>query len=130
MTGIPNHFPPGEGPEKAVDIYLSTKYLTFATNSRLEADFGQPVEVLFYTIASANDEEDRDPFKWTFQGSNDGINWVTLDTRDKVNFPERLQTLPFQIANPAAYRYYALDAMNTALLIIQYAELTFFVNDP
>src|SRR5439155_987604 len=46
-----------------------------------------------YTITSANDAPDRDPYNWALLGSNDGgTNWVTLDTRTGQVFGSRFLT--------------------------------------
>lgn len=53
----------------------------------------------------------RCPKSWTFQGSNDGTNWMTLDTRTNLNqdtwwrWGERF----FPIASPASYLYYRIN---------------------
>ncbi|KAL3914713.1 MAG: hypothetical protein SGILL_005989 [Bacillariaceae sp.] len=130
VVGSPNNSPEAEGPDKAFDLNLNTKFLVFSSDSRLEAEFGEPEEVIFYNVASASDSAERDPLEWSFEGSNDGNTWETLDTQTDIDFAFRMQTLSFQIANPAAYRYYALEAKNNFGDITQYAELTLFVEDP
>ena len=112
-----------------MDGNVQTKFLTFDSDSRLEAEFDAPVEILVYSIASANDEPNRDPLNWVFEGSNDGTTWEVLDTQENIDFPNRFQFKAFEIANPAPFRYYALDAENNAGNIIQYAELALFVDE-
>ena len=129
VVGEPDNSPGGEGPEEAVDGNVQTKFLTFDSDSRLEAEFDAPVEILVYSIASANDEPNRDPLNWVFEGSNDGTTWEVLDTQENIDFPNRFQFKAFEIANPAPFRYYALDAENNAGNIIQYAELALFVDE-
>jgi hypothetical protein len=37
--------------------------------------------VTSYRVGAADDTPERDPTSWVLQGSNDGVSWVTLDTR-------------------------------------------------
>ncbi len=62
-----------------------------------------------YTITSANDMPTRDPNSWTFEGSNDGSNWTTLDTQSGQSFASRFQTNTYNISNSTAYRIYRLN---------------------
>jgi hypothetical protein len=62
-----------------------------------------------YTVISSTDLIGRDPKDWQFQGSNDGINWTTLDTQSGQAFPYRIQMHSYTVANPGAYRWYRLN---------------------
>lgn len=48
------------------------------------------------------------PRDWTMEGSNDGSSWTVLDTQAGVLFTSG-ETKYFNIASPAAYRYYRLN---------------------
>lgn len=78
-----------------------------------------------YRITSANDVPVRDPKDWEFQGSNDGINWVVLDTRSNQKFERRQTANTYTITNTTAYAYYRLNitASSKAGDGIQLAEL-------
>ncbi len=67
-----------------------------------------------YTISSANDAPERDPRDWTLSGSNDGVNFVPLDTRSDEFFSSRFQTRQFTLAGAAAYNIYRLDIHSVA----------------
>ncbi len=66
------------------------------------------------------------PTDWRIEGSNDDVNWITLDTRSGVNNADiahqssasgTLTNYPhkeYQIQNPGAYRYYRLWVVSTA----------------
>jgi hypothetical protein len=43
--------------------------------------FASPIVVKMYAIGNCGDLPKRDPKSWTFEGSNDGINWTILDTQ-------------------------------------------------
>ena len=56
-----------------------------------------------------NDFVDRDPIDWNLQASQDGENWVTLDSRAGEIFPERFQLRIFRFTNTVAYKFYRLN---------------------
>jgi PKD repeat protein len=117
--------PSGEEKEKAFDNTSQTKYLTFNASSWLQFQFpiGAQKVVEKYTITSANDAEQRDPRGWILQGSNDGSNWTTLDTRIGEDFPQRYQTREFTCIKSTGYEYYRLDMTNNSGTILQLAEV-------
>ena len=47
------------------------------------------------------------PKNWTFQGSNDDINWTVLDTQ--TNITNWTSDLTFNFANTTAFRYFKID---------------------
>jgi YVTN family beta-propeller protein len=78
--------PAGEEPIRANDGNPATKWLDFERGS-LVYDFGGNVEIDAYTITTANDAPARDPVRWLFEGSVDGLSWVVLDDRSAQDFP-------------------------------------------
>ncbi|MGI9428086.1 MAG: chitobiase/beta-hexosaminidase C-terminal domain-containing protein, partial [Bythopirellula sp.] len=103
--------PVGEEPFRALDNTASTKWLSFApagTFYQFRFDAG-PQLVNAYTITSANDAAERDPYSWTLSGSNDGTNFTVIDTRDAQEFAERFETQWFQFENSDAYEFYRFD---------------------
>jgi hypothetical protein len=89
-NGAPDSF---EGSLKSIDNNINTKYLIkefTSENTWFGLEYYEPVILNAYSLTSANDVPDRDPKDWVFQGSNDGQNWVTLDTRSNELF-EKLQ---------------------------------------
>ncbi|MEO7101039.1 MAG: RICIN domain-containing protein [Luteolibacter sp.] len=90
----------------------------------LRYDFGagNAQTVKRYTVVSSN-VADGDPKTWTFQGSNDGSTWTTLDTQSNQAFVNRAHANVYNIGNTTAYRYYQIDitASNGGTLAI--AEL-------
>jgi hypothetical protein len=75
----------------------------------LQYDLGHTETVQRYTVISSTDQVPRDPKDWQFQGSNDAINWTTLDTQSGQAFPNRLQMHSYTVATPGAYRWYRLN---------------------
>ncbi|KOU62762.1 alpha-mannosidase [Streptomyces sp. MMG1533] len=118
----------GEVKENLVDGEPGTKWLAFETTGWAEFDLDKPVKVVTYALTSANDVAERDPKDWTLQGSTDGKDWKTLDTRSGESFAERLQTRAYDIAQPVAeYRHFRLDitANNGASGVLQLADVQF-----
>ncbi len=105
-----------EGSSKFIDNDFVTKWLVFKAQvpgslSAVYKPIGSYI-VTSYTLATANDAEGRDPKRWEFSGSNDSINWVTLDTRANQfgPFANRSTTYTFNLANPGnvAYKFYRI----------------------
>jgi hypothetical protein len=85
--------------------------------------------VTSYAITSANDLPPRDPFDWQLQGSNDGTNWTTIDTRTSQVFINRFQTNSYACVNGNAYQRYRLNVTaNSGANELQLAEIQLFGN--
>jgi hypothetical protein len=115
----------------AFDLNSNTKWMYLGVTGWLKYDLGHTETVQRYTLISA-DVAGRDPKDWQFQGSNDGVNWTTLDTQFGQVFALRLQQNSYTVASPGAYRYYRLnvtsnngDSYNTAV-----AEFGLFAAKP
>ncbi|QEH32859.1 Thermophilic serine proteinase precursor [Aquisphaera giovannonii] len=117
-----------EGMAKAFDGDSGTKWLDFSPTSWLQYQFagGASYVIDQYTITSANDTATypgRAPSSWALEGSDDGVNWTTLDVRagqaDTANFDTRT----YSFSNATAYRMYRLDDIRSnGDPIIQLAE--------
>ena len=121
--------PANEGIDKIIDNDNNTKYLTFNGAGWVQFQADQPWVVGSYAIMSANDSATRDPVQWTFQGSTDGTNWVTLDERSEEDFEIRYQHRYFDFENDTAYSYYRLNLNTDAATIMQVAEIRIFANN-
>ncbi|GAB7105083.1 GH92 family glycosyl hydrolase [Streptomyces phaeofaciens JCM 4814] len=117
----------GEVKENLVDGESSTKWLTFAPTGWAEFDLDKPVKLVTYALTSANDFAERDPKDWTLQGSTDGKDWKTVDTRAGESFPERFKTRTYDLAEPAEYQHFRLEVTknNGASGILQLADVQF-----
>ena len=101
-----------EGADKAFDGSTATKWFngTGATDwLQYRFSSGKRYPLSQYKISSANDVPARDPMSWQVLGSNDGVNWTTLDTRTGQSFAARLQTNTYNVPLTAAYEYYRLN---------------------
>ncbi len=72
-----------EGPEKAIDNNVNTKFY-INTTPIYPLVVTLPAPVLFdgYRWYTANDATGRDPVIWSVDISTDGVNWTTVDLRD------------------------------------------------
>ncbi|MDZ7898984.1 MAG: PA14 domain-containing protein [Arcicella sp.] len=98
--------PGNEGESQAFDNSNFTKWLVFSSTGNIVYDFANDdnYAINSYTVTSANDSPDRDPRSWNLQGSNDGSNWNTVDSRNNQTFPNRFQTITYNISNTTPYK--------------------------
>lgn len=123
--------PPNESKDKLFDGKNNTKWLTFDSTGWVTAKLDKPVTVVNYALTSGDDYTGRDPKDWKLQGSDDGKDWKTLDTRSGETFTSRGQTRQFQFTNKDAYQNYRLEiTANSGEPLIQLAELRLFSANP
>ncbi len=118
--------PANENIDKVIDNSSSTKYLTFHSSGWIQYEAPSKYMVSRYSIRSANDVPSRDPLSWSLLGSIDGTNWVTLDSRNNEDFPNRFQKRSFEITNQSAYSYFRLSMNNNSGTILQLSEWELF----
>lgn len=102
----------GEGSKKLIDGNYNSKFLTnWDVNNLLwfQVMYTEPTLAGAYTFTSGNDASERDPKDWNLQGSMDGKEWTTLDTRTGETFSERFQTKRYEFASSVPYRYYRVN---------------------
>lgn len=65
------------------------------------------------------------PAAWRFEGSNDGINWTTLDEQSGVSWSEAYEKHEYLISNTTAYRYYRwyFTAPSNAICIAEFEAM-------
>ncbi|MCC8408545.1 discoidin domain-containing protein [Mucilaginibacter sp. UR6-1] len=115
----------GEGSPKVIDGDLDSKFLNnYNPALYIQLAFRKAQCVTTYTLTSANDAPTRDPKNWTITASNDGENWVTLDTQTDQTFnSERRKTLTYEFENGTAYTYYRINiTANGGSSLFQLAE--------
>lgn len=116
-----------EGSLKLIDNNLNSKFLTGGFSSDInfwmQQELGEAQAADRYTITSGNDAPDRDPKKWEFVGSNDGQNWVVLDSRSDERFGGRNETREFLVNNDESYKYYRINIIeNNGSNLLQISE--------
>jgi hypothetical protein len=118
--------PAGEDITKVIDNLSNTKYLTLHNSAWIQFQSTGSYVVTKYSMTSANDAVERDPLTWTFQGSNNGSSWTTLDSRANQDFPTRFLRKEFTFNNNSAYSYYRLQMTNNSGNLLQLAEWEIF----
>jgi hypothetical protein len=68
----------------------------------------KPQQVFKYSIRAHHSVPNLTPRNWTFEGSNDGTNWVVLDTRNNQSFTSA-EEIFFEFDNDAKYLIYRLN---------------------
>jgi hypothetical protein len=127
VTASGEHPYPIEGKEKAFDGDLNTKWYDPISTGWIQYKLIAARIATQYSISSANDVEGRDPKNWTLNGSNDGTNWIILDTRSDQNFLGRHQTIKYSFSNSTSYLYYRLDvSANHGAGELQLSEIGLF----
>src|SRR3954447_16447544 len=116
--------PPNEIANNLKDGDVNSKWLSFTSTGWAAYQLSSPVAVQRYQLASGNDAPGRDPQDWQFQGSNNGTDWTTLDTRTGQSFAGRFTANTYDFTNATAYSYYRLNiTRNHGDNIIQLSEL-------
>ena len=95
----------------AFDQDPGSQWFYTGTNGWLQYDFGanNAQVIKRYTLNEAITISARDPRDWTFLGSQDGVNWTTLDTQNNQSFAYTYQLITYNISNTTAYRYYRIN---------------------
>lgn len=74
----------------------------------LQYQFTSGKVITGYAVTSRISEFNRSPQAWSFQGSNDGSSWTTLDSQTGQTGWTSLQRRPFSFSNTTSYTYYRL----------------------
>lgn len=93
----------------------------------LKTDYGLGITKVItqYVITPyQNAIRDNDPYNWTFEGSNDDINWDVLDSKSAYLFTSQ-SSVTFTVSNTTGYRYYRLNvarcrSTSTALVVTEF----------
>ena len=99
----------GEGIVKVIDGSSNSKYLTGGAQTWMMWKMDRQFIATYYTLVSGNDAPGRDPKDWKIEGSNDGVNWVTIDQQSGILFSNRFEKKTFLMANRTAYSHYRMN---------------------
>ncbi len=114
-----------------LDNDSTTKYCISSFPVTITWTMKEPVAIKYYEILSANDNETntgRNPEEWELFGSNDTINWTSIDAVTGAGLPdENYVGTAFSVSNPIAYQYYALKiSSTTGADILQFSEIRLY----
>lgn len=98
------------------DEITSAAWLTSSgtTTGTLQYDFGSGVTktIVYYSligVPSGDNVPNRAPKTWTFEGSNNGSSWTTIDTQTNVSAWVADEKRTYTTTNTTAYRYYRIN---------------------
>lgn len=120
----------GESIDKVIDGTADTKYCAgIAASDEVWMVYASPekARLTSYSITSANDAQERDPKKWTLQGSDDGASWETIDQRENQTFANRKTTNSYNVSTSKDYGYFRLlvtERYGSGANIFQISEWT------
>lgn len=104
---------PSEFIEQTLDGQSSTKWCVQHPGTPViwRLQLPQATALDGYRLTSANDAPGRDPLSWVLSGSNDGLSWQVLDSRNGSDtaFAARQQTRQFASPTAKAWRYYQIS---------------------
>ncbi|WP_238917001.1 Ig-like domain-containing protein [Clostridium sp. YIM B02555] len=82
-------------------------------NGWLEYEFEAPKKITQYTIAASTVQNNAPPKSWTFEGSNDGVSWTKLDSRNnETNWRDNEKRF-YQFNNNISYKFYKINISNS-----------------
>ncbi|MCL4204488.1 MAG: glycoside hydrolase N-terminal domain-containing protein [Pirellulaceae bacterium] len=125
----PSGHGPGDGKtiENTVDGNLGSKWCVNNGDAPVvwQMQFAEPQTVNAYSFTSGDDVPERDPRSWVLEGSADGRVWNEVDRHalDKP-FENRRQTKTFELAHPAAFRFYRFTFAPRPIGSFQVAEIS------
>ena len=100
----------GEPATNAIDGGLTNRFTTNGIKTGwLCLQLPAARVVTSYAIARRDDLPTRNVKDWTFEGSNDGSAWTTLETRTGVTWSTVGEVKTFTFANVTAYLYYRIN---------------------
>jgi hypothetical protein len=78
----------------------------------LSIDLSTPEIVNCYSVTCGNNTTTYitgAPKDWTFEGSNDNVEWTILDTQANITYSMAVETKQFTFENSTPYRYYRIN---------------------
>lgn len=67
-----------------------------------------PVQLRAYSLTVA-DDENKNPRNWTLQGSNDGTQWETVNSRSNIVFNLKGERKDYPVSSSSRYSYFRLN---------------------
>ncbi|MBI9016778.1 MAG: lamin tail domain-containing protein [Phycisphaerae bacterium] len=129
-----------ESESMVFDNDSNTKWLTDYTKTgwiQFQFPANRQYQITEYSITSANDAPERDPKDWILWASNDGENWVNIDSQVDQSWTSRFQTRYFQVVSAGLYEYYKLDIIKnngsrnlTGFAEMELLEYALFIQNP
>lgn len=111
-----------ENSSKFIDNKADTKFLVSHGSLWIKYVSTDKAILSKYTITSGNDAPERDPKDWVLEGSNNGSDWTSIDTRSGEVFTGRTQKRTFIFSNTKPFNYYRITLTTAGGSAFQAAE--------
>lgn len=96
--------------EKIADLNRLTRYRTnFTQPVTITYSYDNPVKAHCYLITAAKDGTTNDPKNWVLEGSYDGVDWVTIQTKEGETFSNRYATQVYMFDEPVSFSKFRLS---------------------
>jgi hypothetical protein len=110
--------------KKPITNFTNTGWSSPSQIGQIGYQFDTPKNIQRYSWLTNSGANQR-PRNWTFEGSNDGVSWVTLHT--VTAYANLASYFSPNISNPSSYTYYRINVSTTqtgAPLFIDYLDMT------
>ncbi len=110
---------------------IANRFLVQSNKATIAYDFGNPATVngygIYNFVPAGYSPAERAPHTWTFQASNDGTTWTTLDERKLESGWTAGEYRYYAVSNETAYTQYRLAITdNNGNAYTQFARLEFY----
>jgi hypothetical protein len=111
---------------KAFDNNPSTSWRAFTSTGWIKFSYNTPVIIWKYSI-ECNEQSNRSPKNWTFQASNNNIDWINLDEQISQIGWSAITYREFIINNTVPYLYYRVNVTtNNGGTFLSISEIQLF----
>lgn len=108
----------------AFDGTTTNHWVANGSTPNITIDLGFKYKVGKYTILSTSNQSPKD---WTFEGSNDGSNWIVLDKRVNELIYTTNEKREFTFTNPDEYSQYRINiTANHGAIYTRFIEIEFY----
>lgn len=124
-----SNFLTDDPPWEAFDGIFNTGTEVWTTNANvttgwLAYEFSEPKIISKYSIYGKINNPTQSPRNWTFEGSNDGVTWIVLDTRTNQTTWTNNVPNEYEISNTTQYKRYRINiTANNGSSYLSIAEL-------
>lgn len=106
----------------------STRWVDYSATGWVKVGMKAATTLRRYTLTSGSDSYHYDPVSWTLSGSNDGTNWIVIETRTAQTWSSRKLKRDFTLTTASAkYLWFRFDFKTaTGYTTTQMADLQLF----
>lgn len=115
-------------PFRAFDKNINTQFhsLSGVKMGWLTYEFAEPERVMSYSLLGQSAQLGRAPRDWTFEGSDDGIDWTVLDVQSNQSFTSGVKKM-YSCKHIGTYKFYRINVTaNNGDTYLTISELEMF----